>query len=416
MNRRKSSLASSIPLVIVLTLAVFAIQTVQAQTYQVLHNFTGGSDGAGPFAGLTIDQAGNLYGTTSGYDEQVATVFKLKHARADWVFNLLYSSDEVFPSARVIFGPDGSLYGTGVTTFSGGAVFNLKPPATPCKNALCGWTETTLYSFSGGSDGEYPSSEVVFDQAGNMYGTTYSGGVGSQRCNGSCGVVYKLTPSSGGWIESVIYSFSGGSDGANPYAGVVFDKRGNLYGTTTYGGMYSCGDLNCGTVFQLTPSRSGWTESALHSFQHSDGAVPYGGLIFDQSGNLYGTTTGGGAGGGGTVFELTPSNGNWVLTTLYSFSGGDGNGPVGSLVMDAGGSLYGTTIGDGAYLSGSVFKLTHSNSGWTYTSLHDFTTCLSDGDGCFPRGNVIFDTSGNLYGTASLGGAYGWGVVWEITP
>jgi uncharacterized repeat protein (TIGR03803 family) len=262
-----------------------------------------------------------------------------------------------------------------------------------------------LYSFTGGADGGYPGyGDVVFDQAGNLYGTTSLGGV-----NGF-GTVFKLTPSGGGWTESVLYSFAGGNDGAFPYSGVTFDKVGNLYGTTTSGGANGGG-----TVYQLTPSEIGWTETVLWNFQAaSDGSYPVGGVIFDQAGNLYGTTANGGPSSGGTVYELTPSGGNWVFTLLYSFSGYAG--PFGGLAMDAAGSLYGTTYQDGTYHLGSAFKLTLSGGSWIYTDLHDFDT-----GGIYPIGSVVLDAGGNLYGTASAGGSQGCGgngcgVVWEITP
>jgi uncharacterized repeat protein (TIGR03803 family) len=182
-----------------------------------------------------------------------------------------------------------------------------------------------------------------------------------------------------------------------------------LYSTTKLGGA-----SDGGTVFRLTYSGSGWTKSVLHSFQwDSDGALAYGAVISDQSGNLYGTTASGGSGGGGTAFMLSPSDGGWTPTVLYSFAGSNLQGSHAGLAMDSAGNLYGTTYGDGAYGVGSVFKLTPSNGGWTYTSLHDFT---GGDDGGTPEGGVTLDANGNLYGTANIGGAYSFGVVWEITP
>lgn len=216
------------------------------------------------------------------------TVFKLSHRSSGWVFDPLYSfeagNDGDHPQARVIFGPDGRLYGTTSDPSPFGAVFNLRPPPTACKTALCPWTHTVLHLFAG-SDGWGPTGDLVFDLAGNLYGTTFEGGSHGQ------GAVYELTPSNGGWTESVLYSFMGGTDGENTNAGVIFDKFGNLYGTTTYGGMYNCGNQGCGTVYELTPSGSGWTKTILYNFQgRSDGDFP-GGLVFDDSGNLYGTTS-----------------------------------------------------------------------------------------------------------------------------
>ena len=400
-------------------LGVVATQPAEAQTYTVIHNFMGGADGDEPNYGLTIDAGGNLYGTTFGGDSGTGTVYVLSPGSAGWALTPLYvftgGSDGAAPYAAVIFGPDGSLYGTtgfggipnpACTTGGGktgcGTVYKL----TPSNGS---WTESVLYDFSGGTDGASPlGGRLVFDQAGNFYGTTFSGGGGS--CPGGCGVVYELTPSDGGWTESVLYSFSGGNDGANPWAGVIFDQSGNLYGTTSGGGTYGYG-----TVYELMPSASGWTLKTLYSFQNQqDGGQPYAGLIFDQSGNLYGATTEGGTGKGGTVFELTPARGGWNFNTLYGFPGSGGQaaqGPVASLIMDSVGNLYGATAGDGANGFGSVFKLTPSAGSWTYTSLHDFT---SGSDGKLPRSNLVFDRNGNLFGTA-YGGTTGYGVVFEIT-
>ena len=420
---RAATVALAIATVFALT--VVLTQSAQAQTFKVIHTFTGGADGRGPYAGLTADAAGNFYGTTGGYGTG-GTAFKLSKKGSGWVFNPLYAfrggSDGAYPTARVIFGPDGSLYGTTVEggvngCFNGcGTVFNLKPPATACKTALCPWTETVLYRFTGGSDGGQPSGvDLTFDQLGNIYGTTGAGGYQGGDCSasGGCGVVFELTPSNGGWTESVIYTFTGGSDGASPAAGVIFDQAGNLYGTTWTGGNPGCFAGGCGTVFELTPSGSGWVVKVLYSFQGgSDGGDPNAGLMFDGSGNLYGTTTTGGLDNDGTVFELTPSGGGWTFDPLYSFTGIWGSS--GSLVMDASGNLYGTTTDGGAYGYGSVFKLTPSGGSWTYTSLHDFPWYK---DGGTLYGNVIFDASGNLYGTASAGGLdTGYGTVWEITP
>jgi len=210
-------------------------------------------------------------------------------------------------------------------------------------------------------------------------------------------------------MESVLYGFTGGADGAAPEAGVIFDGSGNLYGTTLGGGAGGNG-----TAFQLIAAGSSRMKNALHAFGGlNDGAEPRCGLILDLSGDLYGTTFRGGSSAGGTVFELTPSNGGWTYAVLYSLYGCDGCGPRASLVMDTAGNLYGTTEQEGAYGYGSVFKLTRSAGGWTYTSLHDFAG-MSDGG--MPIGSVAFDSNGNLYGTAYDGGAYGYGVVFEITP
>ena len=310
------------------------------------------------------------------------------------------------PAARVIFGTNGTLYGTTVEggTSGEGTVFNLRPFPTVCKTSICPWMETVLYNFTGGADGAYPGfGDLLLDPAGNIYNTTFAGGNGN-------GVLYKLTPSGSGYTGSVLYSFSG-PDGNGPSSGVISDIAGNLYGTT-YGG----GSNNTGTVYQLMPTGgSGYIESCLYSFRDgTDGGYLYAGVIFDPSGtNLYGATSNGGTGEGGTVFELTPiGNCSWTLNTLYSFTETTAPqcGPRGSLVLDGAGNLYGTTYCDGAHGFGNIFKLTPQGS---YTSLYDFT---GGSDGGNPISNAVLDSSGNLYGTASTGGTQNVGVVWEITP
>ena len=262
-----------------------------------------------------------------------------------------------------------------------------------------------MYSFSGSSDGANPGyGDLTFDQAGNIYGTTFFGG------NNAQGVVYKLTSQNGRWTEIPIFTFTGTLDGGNPYSSVIFDNAGSLYGTAYAGGSHGNG-----TVFQLMPSGSGWTEKSLHAFQSSsDGGSPFGGVMFDHAGGLLGVTGDGGTGLGGTVYRLTLSGGSWIFGVVYSFIGsGNPAGSYGSLTMDAAGNFYGTTARDGAHGQGSVFKLTPSGGGWTETDLYDFP---GGAEGAVPYGSVLIDANGNLYGTASQGGANGYGVVWEITP
>src|SRR5271165_574575 len=398
------------------TACLFAVLTLtfgqppaQAQTYNVLHYFTGGSDGANPIAGLTMDSQGILYGTASaGGAKSFGTVYRLVPSGSSWAFSLLYTfqgqTDGSAPYARVGFGPDGNLYGA---THSGGGgpgckdrhgcgtVFQVKPRP--------GTEEIEVYRF-GTDDGSNPAyGDLVFDQAGNLYGTTRNGGANLQ------GAVYELAPNGVNWTETVVYSFAGTPDGASPLNGPIFDHAGNLYGTTSAGGTGGWG-----TVYELKPAGLGWTESILHGFQNgSDGLTPTGDVFFDPSGRLYGTTQAGGTGGGGTVFELTPSGEAWSLNTLYDFSQPALGEEYRTLIMDKAGNLYGTNSGDGVTQQGSVFKLTRSNGAWTYTSLHDFTGGL---DGGAPFGRLVFDANGNLYGTAAAGGTHGNGVVFEITP
>jgi uncharacterized repeat protein (TIGR03803 family) len=408
--------ATTAALAMALALTVVPTPAAHAQTFTVLHSFTNGQDGAHPEAGLTIDRAGNLYGTAFYGGLGPGTVFKLTHKSSGWTFNPLYSfpaneGQGANPQARVIFGPNGTLYGTteGGGNPGGGVVFNLSPPATVCKSVLCPWTERVLHNFPAypGDGGRPGSGDLVFDQARNLYGTTILGG------SAGLGAVYKLTPSG---EESVLYSFAGGNDGSTPWSGVIFDGSGNLYGTTTEGGEGCL--AGCGTVYKMTPSGSGWTETPIYRFTGgSDGAAPYGGLIFDQFGNLYGTTISGGIrGDGGTVFELTPnSDGSWSFSLLYSFTGN--GGPNGSLTMDAARNLYGLTAENdcpGCSTYGDVFELTPSGGGWTYINLHPFLGGYDDG--VQPYGSVVLDASGNIYGTAYGWGQYGYGIVWEITP
>jgi uncharacterized repeat protein (TIGR03803 family) len=385
--------------------------TIEApHAFVIIHDFNVYVDGGGPRSGLTMDQAGNFYGTaTVG-----GIVYELTPSNSGWIYNVIYSftgSDDGYsPTGTLTIGPDGALYGT--TEFGGGTgcsvqvgcgtVFRLQ------RSPKGDWTETVLYRFTGGADGSFPNGGLILDRAGNLYGTTGQGWDPK-------GVVYELTPSNGEWTQTILYTFTGGSDGASPAAGLIFDGAGNLYGTTRFGGSSSSG-----TAFQLTPGVSGWKESVLHSFQGgNDGDQPWSSLIFDQAGNLYGTTSDGGTGAGGTVFELTPSNGNWTYTLLYDLPGFSLGGPHAELTIDADGSLYGTTITGGAYRFGTVFKLARSKEVWAYTPLHDFDGSGTDGNG--PFSTVTFDESGKLYGTTYNGGSGpcsggGCGIVFQLTP
>jgi uncharacterized repeat protein (TIGR03803 family) len=246
---------------------------------------------------------------------------------------------------------------------------------------------------------------MAFDQAGNLYGATFAGAEGS--CYSGCGVVYQLTPSHGGWNLTVLYSFTGLGDGGEPVDGVILDQSGNVYGTTGIGGS---GGL--GTVFELTATGSGWTENILHSFQGgSDGKFPEAGLVFDPAGNLYGVTEGGGGHNNGTAFELQSSNGDWNYSLLYNLGLQSGQ-PLATPILDSAGNLYGTAFSGGTHNAGAAYELTSSDGSWNYISLHDFV--ISDGE--YPSGSLVFDAEGNLYGTTSYGGAFGHGVVFEITP
>ena len=404
-------------LAIVSLLAMALASSLQAQTFTVLHSFSG-PDGVFPTGALAMDGAGNLYGTNRG-----SIVYELL-AGHGWVLNPLYAfgggSDGYDPQAGVVFGP-GGLYGP---TWNGGGpgctlgcgtVFKLRPPGTAPKSALTPWNETVVYRFQGPPDGQNPAyGALVFDATGGAYGTTEFGGNQAGCSRSSCGTVFKLTPSGGNWTESILYAFAGDPDGAQPIGGVAFDNAGNLYGTTFQGGTYGYG-----TVFQLTPSAEGWTKTILHQFTGgADGGQPVATLTRDSSGNFYGTTNIGGA-GGGTVFEISPAGGGWNFSVLNAFTGGCGSGPAAPVSIDANGNLYGTTFGTGAYNAGVVFKLSPSGSGWTYTVLHEFTWGSRWAQ---PSGQVLVAPSGSLYGTTYQGGdlpacsGSGCGVVWKITP
>ncbi len=313
---------------------------------------------------------------------------------------------------RVVFGPDGPLYGTtmhGGMYGNNGTVFKLTPQVGPCRDAACYWTLSDLHDFGSGTDGVYPEyGDLIWDQQGNMYGTTAWGGTFTE------GTVYELTPSGNGYTESVLYSFSRSADGGDPLAGLVPDNKGNLFGTASRGGIN-----DQGVIFELSYAAGvGWTEKVLYSFQNADdGSYPLGGLTFDSAGNLYGTTVDGGSGGYGTFFELSPSGDTWTFKLLYSFPD---CGPSATLSMDGAGNLYGTTSSGGIYNKGNVFKLSNTENGWVYNSLHDFTGG-TDGAGVF--GNVTIGTDGTLYGTTAYGGSFqgvcggpGCGVVWMIKP
>ena len=380
---------------------------LSAQTYHVLYTFTGGLDGEAPAAGVTMDAAGNLYGTaTNGGSQGYGTAYKLSHHDSSWLFAPLHSftgNDGEYPGARVVFGPNGSLYGTTSIGGSGcggegcGVIYRLNPPTTICPTVSCPWTLHVVHYFSSsGGEGFSPYSEVTFGPDGTMYGTTYAGGAGG------FGAVYAFGPQGSG----AIYNFTGGSEGLSPEAPVILDAAGNLYGTTT------AGFSNSGAVYELAKTQSGFQIHTLEQFH--DGA-PVGGLVLDSRGNLYGTTNGGGTQNGGIVFELAGGTGFMTLWNIYGFHGG---GPMTSLARDAAGNLYGANAYDGAHGDGSIFKLSLVGGVWTYNDLHDFT---GGSDGAHPFGQVIVDAQGNVFGTALDGASgcperNGCGVVFEMTP
>jgi uncharacterized repeat protein (TIGR03803 family) len=424
MWRRKCSFVlrwALAPTAIALTLASGALA---AGREKILHRFsTGGKDGILPFAELIFDSQGNLYGTTEWGGENGSgkgTVFRLMPSSGGrWKETVLHSftgGDGAAVYAGLIFDGAGNLYGT---TSRGGAngaglVFQLRP------RQKC-WRETVLHSFALDGDGNEPFARLVLDKGGNLYGTTAGGGAYEG------GIAFKLAPSVAGWTESVLHNFGAyHRDGVEPNAGLIFDTAGSLYGTTTWGGDYPkpC-SIGCGTVFKLTPgSNDVWTEHLLRRFnqtlRRSDGIAPYATLVFGGSDTLYGTTAGGGSYNHGAVFKLShPAGEGWTETILHSFKDDrDGSSPFADLVLDAAGNLYGTTAwgGIGACDGGCgvVFKLAPGAQGkWRYSVLHRFA---GNQDGARPFAALIFDKEGNLYGTTAYGGMDNAGVVFEIKP
>jgi len=349
---------------VVATLVLVTANNAWSASYKVLHVFRGNA--IGPSSGLAVDTAGNAYGTAFA----------------------------------------GGNFGG-----HGGAVYRLSPTK--------GFS--VLYNFNAPPDGFYPQGNLVIDSAGNLYGTTVYGGANKTGCNGhGCGTVFELSPpisKGGSWTETILYSFTGGDDGANPQAGVILDSAGNLYGTTENGG-----NLGAGTVFEVTNSGNGqWVESVIYSMD--DGALPMGSLVFDATGNLYSTTFEFG-GGGGNVFELFPEvGGGWGYVRLYAFMEGtkDGFAPEAGVILDSSGSLYGTTAFGGQFGFGTVFKLTPDAGTWTETILYNFA---GGKDGATPRAGLVFDPAGNLYSTTFEGGnaspkacqGNGCGTAFELTP
>lgn len=395
----------------------------KAGSETMLYAFAGGTTPKLPYAGLVADKAGNLYGTTElGGTHNQGTVFELSpDSGGTWTHRVLYSfaggTDGAQPHGGLALDSNGNLYGT--TNFGGdanctqgcGTVFKLTHNSD-------GWAENILYAFTGGSDGREPNARLVLDAHGNLYGTTVLGGHLSSTCDSGCGTVFRLSPGSTDWAESVLHAFDGGNDGAAPYAGVTFDAAGNLYGVTYSGGAYGGG-----TVFKLASgSEASWTKRVLYSFTgRSDGKNPLADLILDAAGHIYGTTFQGGYQGRyGLVFELLSSpSGAWQHKILHTFYDAPAANPMAGLVFDRAGNLYGTTT-LGANLSacgggcGTLFKLTPSASGsWTYGIPHLFGRGT---DGYHPSGQLTLGRDGYLWGTTQAGGSHGAGVVFRITP
>ena len=368
----------------------------------ILFNFAGGSDGSGPQAGVILDSAGNLYGTTEfGGTGKAGVVYKLDPAGHQTVlYSFTGGADGKYPMSGVMRDSAGNLYGTtayGGSAAQAGVVYKIDTTGQ----------ETVLYTFTGGADGSRPFAGVTLDAAGNLYGTTAYGGTSLPRCAHpptGCGVVFKVDPSG---HETVLHTFTAGPDGAEPYSSVVFDEAGNLYGTTWSGGT-GCGSTGCGVVYKLDPAGH---ETVLYSFDGA-GESPYGAVTLDAAGNVYGTTEYGGIGncnGGypcGVVYKLDATG---HQTVLHRFTGGtDGGTPAAGVIRDAFGNLYGTTLYGGPANLGAVFKLDATGQ---ETVLDVFT----GGDsGYSPQSGVIRDSAGSLYGAAYYGGTANTGVLYQM--
>jgi uncharacterized repeat protein (TIGR03803 family) len=410
---RPNRLSTGLRATLAILTVVLLVTSARAASHQVLHSFTpGGSNGAYPTAGLIVDATGNRYGTTNaGGTYNAGTAFEFSSdGSGGWTEKVLYNfgngTDGVGPEGRLLLDGAGNLYGT---TFEGGihglgTAFELSP------NGSGGWTERVLHSFGKGADGSYPYyNGLIFDGAGNLYGTTQEGGI-----HGG-GTVFELSPNgSGGWTETVLHSFGGGTDGYLVFAGLIFDGAGNLYGTTFFGGIHGWG-----TVFELSPRHGGWTETVLHSFDDNgtEGIEPVASLILDSAGNLYGTTQQGGIHGDGTVVELSPrQGGGWTETVLHSFGRGtDGISPNAGLIFDAAGNLYGTTQQGGIHGWGTAFELSpRQGGGWIETVLHSFN--LISTDGAELDAGLNFDADGNLYSVTVGGGSGSVGTMFQLSP
>ena len=378
----------------VLGLLFATLPPARAQTLTTLYSFTGGADGRNPYFGdLVLDAKGNLYGTTFAGGAGLGVLFEVTPASVEKVLYTFNSAGGCSPYAGLIRDGQGNLYGTtgACGAYGYGTVFEVTKKGT----------ETVLYSFTGGADGGQPIAGLLRDIVGNLYGTTNEGG--APGCFGlGCGTVFEVTPAG---KETVLHAFTGGADGENPVAGLVRDAKGNLYGTTGQAGAQCCG-----TVFELTPSS---TETILFNFNYTDGSGPGPNRLVRVGGIFYGTTSVGGTSGNGTVFEVTKTG---TETVLHSFTGAaDGAAPYGGVIRDAKGNLYGTTfqgagLGCNNYGCGTVFELTPTGQ---FTVLHTFT---GGGDGGNPAAGLVMDKAGNLYGSTYGGGAHGYGTIFKLTP
>ena len=404
-------------------LCVLLAASLAAAQESSIYSFYSPYGDALPIGSLVADSNGNLYGTTFyGGLYGNGMVYELTPSAGQWHLTEIHSFnpngiDGFGPTSGVIFDSAGNIYGT--TEFGGsGSCTNGFGCGTVFELSLADgvWKETILHDFVG-SDGWQIHPGLAMDAAGNLYGMATNGGIYN------AGTAFELSPDgSGNWTFSVIHQFTGLAGGGVPYDALTLDAAGNLYGTASAGGGESSAcHYGCGVVFELSPSQSGWTESVLHNFigRSGDGHTPACTLLFDASGNLYGTTTqGGGPSNAGTVFELSPNaNGTWKETVLHNFNQapGDGSWPTTSLVFDASGNLYGLTLGGGAHGAGIAFKLTPTGSGARSESMLN-TFSRQGAGGYFPNSGLIAGPDGNLYGVAASGGRNGQGTVFSIAP
>jgi uncharacterized repeat protein (TIGR03803 family) len=406
MQKRNLSLVFLAAAIVAVTV-LGASTRLMAQAEKVLYSFGNGTDGVEPFGDLVFDAAGNAYITTgNGGAFGMGTVCKLTpHVGGPWTEQVLYSfgtsgTDAANPRSGVIFDDaHQNLYGTTINggAFGMGAVFELSPATGG------GWTEKIIFSFNG-TDGQLGWDKLVFDTHGNLYSTSGIGGAYGQ------GVIYELRPHAGGpWTQTVLHNFGGGTDGTQSQGGLIFDHEGNLYGMTTYGGTNGLG-----TVFELSPTETGWTETVIHNFAGgADGANPFAGVIFDPAGNLYGVTY-----FGQTVFKMTKSGGIWTLQTLHSFSDNAtmGSGPWPTVTLDAEGNIYGTAQFGGPNNGGTAFEMRPvGGDSWAYEVIHSFPSTPTDGvSPSFTPLNFRGDNT--FYSTTWQGGAFGGGTLYEIKP
>ena len=397
-----------------------ASQSAWAGTETVLYRFCSlpyCADGTTPAAGLVMDGSGNLFGTAEGGSSSFygGVIFQVSSQGAEsLVYNFAAINEGLAPNGWLARDSSGNFYGT---TAGGGYTAGQCKRFAGCGLVykLSGGTEQVLYDFVGLSDGQEPNGGLILDKNGNLYGTTYKGGQGG---GGKPGTVFEVSPTGS---ETVLHRFGAyKDDGELPTSGLVMDKKGNLYGTTSagggdgfYGPGLSCHE-RCGTVYEVTAAGVEKTLYVFKGWKNGDGAAPFASLILDSSGNLYGTTYAGGAYGFGTIFKLSPSG---VETVLYSFIGlPDAGNPVGRLLMDKQGNLYGTTSFGGTLGFGAVYQLSASGAEGV---LYSFTGGV---DGASPFDGLVIDGAGNLYGTTEIGGNFnnscpeGCGVVFKVAP